>query len=75
MEAVKCGQDDMIEPLLRAGARLNMEDSKLATYMCELVVANDLTQLQRLIKAGADVNAGECWLVAHLGRSGHLGNP
>ncbi len=58
MEAVKRGKSELISLLQKAGAQLCMSQLATASALCTAVAEVDGPMVRRLLKAGADVNAG-----------------
>ena len=59
MEACKGGHDDVIDALRKAKARLGCEGMKEGNMLCTVVHESDLKLLRRLLRAGANPNAGD----------------
>lgn len=59
-EAVKNGHESTMSVLLNVGgAELCMPESRAASILCQAVFDGDILLLQRLIKAGIDVNSSD----------------
>lgn len=59
LEAVKNGNEDIMEVLLARGAQLCMNESLAASILCQAVFDGDIVLLKRLLRAGIQVNAAD----------------
>lgn len=59
LEAVKNGNESIMELLLENKAELCMNESLAASVLCQAVFDGDIVLLKRLLRAGIQVNAAD----------------
>lgn len=59
LEAVKNGNEPVMEVLIAHGAKLCMPESLAASVLCQAVFDGDIVLLKRLLRAGIQVNAAD----------------
>ena len=59
LEAVKNGNEKVMDILLEKGAELCMPESLAASVLCQAVFDGDIVLLKRLLRAGIQVDAAD----------------
>jgi hypothetical protein len=59
LEATKYGHEQVEDLLLKAGAKLCIQESQAASILCQAVFDGNIMLLKRLVKAGINVNAAD----------------